>query len=533
MSSSSESAPQVQLPLPALTACGPGPDLAQRAQGLSQIMEEAGVMAQGDWEPAHVLDLPAPPAPAPWASDWPVLPALSQALRQGQLSPLELVQASLDRIQEDNPFINAFSLVWAEEALEQAARAEKEIQAGNWRGPLHGVPFAVKELFDTPGAPTTAGSLVWKERYPQEEATSVSRLKAAGAILLGRLHMHEFAFGITSRNPHYGPTRNPWDPARMCGGSSSGSGAAVAAGMVPLALGTDTGGSIRIPSSLCGVAGLKTTYGRVSRKGVVPLAWSLDTVGPMAMDPALLAAALGAMAGPDPGDPACCPAPAPDYLAGLAGGEGLQGLRVGKLEGFFAANLRPDVAALVDGLCGRLEQLGARVEGLELEGVEQADRAAMTVLFCEAAACLEDHLRWRPEQIGQEVLANLRLGATIPATRYVQGLRVRRKLINYLGEVFSRVDLLVAPATTVDAPLMEAATVPVGPGVELDIRAALTRFTRYFNLAALPVLTLPCGLTGQGLPVGAQLVAAHWGEGLLLKVGRHLQQGRPWPTSPA
>ena len=451
--------------------------------------------------------------------------ALSGLIRKGEISPVKAVRACLTRIGTLDPRVNAFMRVLEAEALSRAEEAEREIAAGRWRGPLHGVPFAVKDIFDVAGVPTTAGSKIWRDFIPQRDAAVVGRLKAAGGVLVGKLSLHEFAFGITSRNPHYGPTLNPWDLAAMCGGSSSGSAAALAAGFVPLALGTDTGGSIRIPCSLCGTVGLKPTYGLVSRRGVLPLAWSLDHVGPMALHVEDIALALGIIAGHDPEDPTSARRAPVDYQARLAGG--VEGLVVGVPKTFFYEGLREDVRRTVLGAVARLESLGARVEEIDLPGIVEADRAAFTVLFSEAAANLEIHARTRPEEVGDEVMRNVRLGMTIPATRYVQALRVRTRLIHDLRAVFSRVDLLVVPATAVDAQPIHSTMAAVAPDRTVDIRAAMTRFTRYFNLAGNPVLSMPCGFSDRRLPVGMQLVGPPFGEATLLRAGHAYQRSFP------
>ncbi len=453
---------------------------------------------------------------------------LGRLLARGELSPVELAQACLERIERLDPSLNAFALLCPETALDDARRAERELLSGRARGPLHGVPFAVKDLFAVAGQPCRAGSKVLPDTPAPADATCVARLRAAGAVLLGRLNMHELAFGVTSRNPHFGPTRNPWDRGRMCGGSSSGSAAALAAGLVPLALGTDTGGSIRIPSALCGVAGLKPTYGRISRAGVVPLAWSLDHVGPMALSVADLAAALAAMAGPDAADPAGLDAPAEDWLAADRAGGGLAGVTVWRLGGFFAGPYAGEVGRALERTSDALAGLGARVQGLELKLAPRADLAAMAVLFSEAAACLEVHLRRSPRKLGEAVASAVRLGLTIPASRYVQALRLRRLLMEELDRRLGPADILLAPAVCVSAPELEAETVAVDGELALDVRTALTRYTRFFNLAGLPALALPAGRDAAGLPLSVQLAAGYGREALLLRVGAALEAAAPW-----
>ena len=450
---------------------------------------------------------------------------LGQMIRDREISPVEVINTCLERIHSLDKRVNSFIRLLEEAAISEAKKAQDEIMAGHWRGPLHGVPFAVKDLFDTAGVPATAGSKVWKDYTPVEDACVVKKLRDAGAVLVGKLNMYELAFGVTSRNPYYGPILNPWDLTRMCGGSSSGSAAALAAGFVPLTLGTDTGGSIRIPSSLCGTVGLKPTYGLVSRRGVLPLAWSLDHVGPMTMQVGDIALSLRIIAGHDSEDMASANPKVEDYLAHLEGD--LSGMVVGLPTTFFYENLRQDVKETIFKAIRGFEALGARVREIEIPGIIEADRAAYTVLFSEAASSLEIHARNRPQDVSEELMSNVRLGMSIPATRYIHALRTRTKLIGVLSDVFSHVDLLVVPATTVDAPPIEGKEVSIGPDQILDIRPALTRFTRYFNLAGNPVLCVPCGLSGDSLPVGMQIVGRPFDEATLLKAGYLFQKAFP------
>ena len=450
---------------------------------------------------------------------------LSKLIPARQVSPLEVTQACLDAIEGLDGGINAFKQVFAREALAQAKQAEKQIGKGEQLGPLHGVPFAIKDLFASAGSVNQAGSLVLQDAAPaRHDAFVVQQLRRAGAILLGRLNMHELAFGITSRNPHFGPTLNPHDTRCMCGGSSSGSAAALAAHMAPLTLGSDTGGSIRIPSALCGVAGLKPTYGLLSKSGVAPLAWSLDTVGPMARRVEDLALALDAMQGPDSSDPCQSRrAQSPDISQNINPSGSLKGLRVGMPDEFFFEMLNPQVGDLVNQAMQAMAGLGAELRAVKLPGIIKADHAAMALLFSEAAACLETHTREQPQKLGAEVRDGINLGLTIPASRYIQAQRVRTELAGQMHRLFSQIDLLAVPATTSAAPRIEANQVEISPSRILDVRAALTRFTRYFNIAGVPVLCLPCGKTAKGLPVGIQLAAGYFQEAALLKAGLELQ----------
>lgn len=453
---------------------------------------------------------------------------LGRMVRAKELSPVELVAGVLERIHQLDGKINAFIRVSDESAMEQAQAAQQEIMRGNWRGPLHGVPIAIKDIIDVKGIPTTAGSNVWKDFVPSEDAFVVQRLRQAGAVLVGKLNMHELAWGITSNNPHYGPVLNPWDLTASCGGSSSGSAAALAAGFVPLTLGTDSGGSIRIPSSLTGVAGLKPTYGLISCKGVLPLAWSMDHVGPMAIDVEDLALALSLIDGRGSN------AGLEDDFHGILGTrkieDHLRGIVIGVPATFFYEGLREDLKASVLAAIRAMESLGARVEQIEIAGIIEGDRAAYTILFAEAAASLEVHARTRPHDLGETVMANLRAGMTIPASRYIQAQRVRSKVLQELKKVFSQVHILAVPGTMVDAHPLEAEEISVSQGALVDVRTAVTRYTRYFNLSGNPVLNIPCGLSNRGLPVGMQLVGPHFGEARLLAVGCIYQ--RAFPLNP-
>jgi aspartyl-tRNA(Asn)/glutamyl-tRNA(Gln) amidotransferase subunit A len=454
---------------------------------------------------------------------------LGRLIRDREISPVEVVHAVFERIRLFDRTINSFIRLFVETAVSEAKRAENEILSGNWRGPLHGIPFAIKDIIDTAGIPTTAASRVWKDFIPQKDATVVQNLKRSGAILVGKLNMHELAFGITSRNPHFGNILNPWDLSTSCGGSSSGSAAALAAGFVPLTVGTDTGGSIRIPSAMCGVVGLKPTYGLVSRKGVLPLAWSMDHVGPMARQVQDVAIALSSMTRHDHGDMTNTRRDPIDYQAHLDGD--FKKLVIGIPTAFFYENLRDDIKHSVLAAVDNMKSMGAQVREIEIPGIAAADRAAFTILFSEAASCLEVHARKWPQNVGKQVMDNVRLGMTIPATRYIQALRVRNNIIDDLKSVFSIIDIMVVPATTVDAHHIEAEEVSVGRGVTVDVRTAMTRYMRFFNLTGNPVLCLPCGFSSRNLPVGMQMVGAPFQEKRLLQVGSAYQKA--FPLEPA
>jgi aspartyl-tRNA(Asn)/glutamyl-tRNA(Gln) amidotransferase subunit A len=449
---------------------------------------------------------------------------LGRLIREKKISPVEVITDVLKRINELDSKINSFIYLSENDVLKQAKEAEKEIMSGKWRGPFHGVPYAIKDIFDAKEIPTTAGSKVWKNYIPTDDAFVVKAFKKGGAILVGKLNMYELAFGITSKNEHFGPTANPWDLSTSCGGSSSGSAAALAAGFVPLTIGSDTGGSIRIPSSLTGVVGLKPTYGMISKKGVLPLAWSMDHVGPMALYVEDIAIALTLLSSSNKnlkkGN-----SNKRNFIGNYQ--EDLSGIVVGIPTTFFYDDLREDIKnKVMDGI-ENMESLGAHIEEIEIPGIIEADMAAYTILFSEAAASLEIHIRNDPKNVGEEVKDNVRIGATIPATRYIQAQRVRTKLCELSRKIFSKIDILVVPSTMVDAHPINLKKIFINNQNSVDVRTAMTRYSRYFNLSGNPVLNIPCGLSDNGLPVGMQFVSGYFEEKKLLEVGNAYQKNFP------
>jgi aspartyl-tRNA(Asn)/glutamyl-tRNA(Gln) amidotransferase subunit A len=450
---------------------------------------------------------------------------LATDLQRRTLSPVEITKAFLARIERHNGRLNAYLTVTGEEALRDAAAAEREIAAGRYRGPLHGIPFSLKDLFATRGVRTTAGSKILANWVPTEDAFVVARLKEAGAVLLGKTHMHEFAYGVTNENAHYGPARNPWDPERVPGGSSGGSAAAVAAGLCAGTLGTDTGGSIRIPSALCGVVGLKPTYGRVSRRGVVPLCWSLDHVGPLARTTEDAALILQAIAGHDPGDPASARLPVPDYRAGLEGG--VRGLAFGVPREFFFDRLDPEVRAHVDAALKALEGLGARLVPIALPHSKYVPAISFGIQAPEAFSYHEKTLRTRAAEYGDDVRVRLEVGRYIPAPQYLKAQRARRLVMEDFRRAFQTVTAILTPTVPIPATPIGAATVPM-EGKPIDVRGALTRFARSFNATGLPTITVPCGFTAGGLPVALQIAGHPFDEATVLRVAHALEQAGSW-----
>ena len=458
---------------------------------------------------------------------WASLAELARQVAARRVSPVEVVQAHLDRIGKLDGALRAFLTVTGDQALEAARAAEQAVMAGRPLGPLHGVPIALKDLYCTKGVRTTGGSKILGDWIPEEDATVVTRLAAAGAISLGKLNMHEFAYGPEGLNVHYGTPRNPWDAAthRICGGSSSGSGAAVAAGLCAGALGSDTGGSIRIPSSLCGLSGLKPTYGRVSRAGALPLSWSLDHVGPMCRSAADCALVLGAMAGYDPRDPTSSVLPVPDYAAALSGE--VTGLRIGVLRRFFLESADEEVARAVEAAVAALQGLGATAAEAALPLMAHAAGASTAVLAPEAYAYHERWLQTRPQDYGPDVRERLRVGAFISGADYLQGARVRGLIRDEVDQVLAGLDVLICPSTPIAATAVDQGEVVIR-GERQSVRQSLIRYTRPFNLSGHPAVSVPCGLTTSGLPIGLQIVGRPFDEATVLRVADAYQRATDW-----
>jgi aspartyl-tRNA(Asn)/glutamyl-tRNA(Gln) amidotransferase subunit A len=452
----------------------------------------------------------------------PSLVDLARMIRTKEVSPVEVVRAYLDRVERLDGTLRSFITVCGDAALEAARAAEAALASGQPVGPLHGVPIGLKDLIDTKGVRTTGGSKILKDRVPAADATVTTRLVGAGAIVLGKLNMHEFAYGPEGLNEHYGQTRNPWDAsvARVPGGSSSGSGAAVAAGLVPAALGSDTGGSIRIPSSLCGITGIKPTYGRVSRAGVLPLAWSMDHVGPMALSAADCAVMLGAIAGYDPADPSTSVLPVPDYTAAL--GKEVKGLRIGVLKGMFAENLAPDVASALAAAVEQLQQLGAVVDEVTLEISPAVSAALFAVVAAEAFAYHAPTMRARAQDYQRDVRERLFVSAFVSGAQYLRGQQLRALVRADVDAALAKRDLLIAPTTPIAAMPLDAVTP--------DSRSALLRLTRPFNFSGHPAASVPCGFTGDGMPIGMQIVGRPFDEVTIFRAADAWQRATDWHT---
>jgi aspartyl-tRNA(Asn)/glutamyl-tRNA(Gln) amidotransferase subunit A len=445
----------------------------------------------------------------------------SDLVRRGDLSPVELTEGCLRRIETYDPVLNAFITVMRDEALSAARMLEGELRSGGWRGPLHGIPIALKDNIDTAGVRTTAASAVFDDRVPVEDAAVVERLRNAGAILLGKLNLHEFALGGTSAVSHFGAVRNPWSLDHNPGGSSGGSGAAVAADLCLAALGTDTGGSVRIPASACGIVGLKPTYGRVSNRGVIPMAWTLDHVGPMCKTVEDAAILLGVIAGFDERDPSTVDVPVADYARAV--GSRTTRLRLGVPTSGFFENLDAEVAAAVETALGLLGGLTAGVNDVDIP----AAGSVVDIWNAEIYAYHEPWITTSPE-LYQEPTRRLieRAGATSAAV-YAAARRRVEILRRDIRRVFSEVDLLItptrrAPPGLIDSPPPPANSTAGGaPGADLNNTAA-------FDIYGLPTISIPCGFTSDGLPIGMQISAAHFDEATVLGLAHAYEQATEW-----
>jgi aspartyl-tRNA(Asn)/glutamyl-tRNA(Gln) amidotransferase subunit A len=456
------------------------------------------------------------------------LTEVARAIAGKRLSSHEVTRSCLHRIAEWQPRLNAFMAVEAEAALKAADEADAALAKGQSRGPLHGVPLAHKDMYYDAGKVVTCGSLIRRDFVPSITSTALQRLKDAGQIRLGSLQMVEFAYGPTGHNVHYGAVRNPFATGHITGGSSSGSGSAVAARLTFAALGSDTGGSIRMPAHFCGVTGLKTTCGRISRAGAMPLSQSLDTVGPLARTAEDCALLLGLMAGADPEDPTCSSAPVPDYMAATSGS--LKGMKIGVPTSFYVDDLDAEVARILDDTIATLRREGAEVIQVELPDQRQLTAACQLVLATEAAAY---HKRWlieRPQDYGPQVLMRLQNGLAIPGVSYLEALRWRGPALAAHVAAAGRVDAVLAPVAPVPAPTIAESDVGNSPGAEAVIQR-LTRFTRPINYLGLPALAIPAGFTAKGLPVGMQLIGRSFDEATLLQIGAAFQRATEFHTS--
>lgn len=444
----------------------------------------------------------------------------AELLRTRRLSPVELTHAVLDRIDGLNRRLNAYITVTQEWAMDLARAAEQEIMAGNYRGLLHGIPIGLKDLYQTAGVLTTAGSKLLDDNVPAEHATVVANLLGAGAVIVGKQNMHEFASGFSNINPHFGTAQNPWKLGHISGGSSGGTANSVAAGLCLSGMGSDTAGSIRVPASFCGITGLKPTYGRVSVKGVVPLSWTLDHVGPMARSAADCALMLNVVAGYDPADDFSVNALADEYTAGLD--NGIQGLRVGILQDFMAdTRLNPEVGTVVQRAIEVLHDQGAVLTEVRLPNLDEIRSAARTILFAESAAYHAPLIESGATGYAPELLERLRTRATAPVVPLANAYHLHIAAIRSFNLLMEEYDAIVGPTVPFTAPSIE--DLPTSGDVPFA-----GAFTLVFNFTGLPALSVPCGFDSTGLPIGMMIVGRRWDERTVLRLGHTYQQVTDW-----
>jgi aspartyl-tRNA(Asn)/glutamyl-tRNA(Gln) amidotransferase subunit A len=450
---------------------------------------------------------------------------LAHLIKRREVSPVEVVKVHLARIDALEPTLNSFITLMADQAMEDAREAEQEIGAGRYRGPLHGIPLGLKDLFYVRGFRNTSGSKVFDRFVPDFDSTITSKLKEAGAILLGKLNLHQLAYGTTGENPDYGPTRNPWNPERITGGSSGGSGSAAASGECPISLGTDTGGSIRIPSALCGLAGLKPTYGRLSRYGITVLSWSQDHPGPMARRVEDCALVMNAVAGYDPMDPSSANVSVPDFTQALTCD--IRGLRVGVPKEIFEDPIDSEVEDSVRNAIDLLGKLGARVREISWPMYHSSKAFSSTLLMAEAAAYHSKLLEKHRLQIDFQVRLRLDAGFFISGVDYLQTQQARRLFCQQSSDLFKEVDLLAGPTVPVTACRIGTTEVTLGK-TRMGVIPALTQYTRPFNLNGFPAITVPCGFSKEGLPIGLQLGGRPFDEKTVLCAAHAYEQATVW-----
>ena len=450
---------------------------------------------------------------------------LSRLIQSKEVSPVEVVEAHLARIDVLEPVLNSFITLLPEQARAAARQAEREIQAGRYRGPLHGIPLGLKDLYYAKGIRNTSGTRIFDEFVPDFDCTVAARFNEAGAILLGKLNLNQLAYRPTGENLDYGHMHNPWNPENMTGGSSGGSGAAAASGECTLTMGTDTGGSVRIPGSLCGLAGLKPTYGRVSRYGITVLCWTLDHPGPMTRTVEDCALVMNAIAGYDPNDPASSDLPVPDYTKALTGD--VRGLRVGVPKEYFEVPIDPQVERAVRKAIEVLGEMGAIVSEVSWPMWQQSVPISTTVLMAEASAAHAKLVRTRGDQLNPAVRVRIESGFFISGPDYIQAQRARTMFNRQSRELLDQVDILAGPAEAVTAPKIGATSVQVGD-TTMAVIPALTQYTRAFNLNGFPSITVPCGFSEDGLPMGLQLAGRPFDDETVLRAAHAYEQSTDW-----
>jgi aspartyl-tRNA(Asn)/glutamyl-tRNA(Gln) amidotransferase subunit A len=454
------------------------------------------------------------------------LTEVAERIRNRDVSPVELIDATFARIKSADTKLNAFIHVSEEEARAAADDAERAIALGDYRGQLHGVPIGLKDLVAVRGEVCSAGSKVLSDFVPDEDATVAARLRSAGAVLVGRLNMDEFAFGVTTDNPHYGATRNPWDTERMCGGSSGGSAAAVAARLCYGAIGTDTACSVRLPAAFGGISGLRPTFGRVSNYGIVPLARSLDTVGPMCRTAGDCALMLGALAGNDPRDPDSLDIPVPDYAEDIE--RDLGGLRITIIDDYTLRGLQAGVRDVIKGALCEFELAGLEIHRVPVEYLEPSVGAVRLITAAEAAAYHAAWMQECPGDYGEDVLKRLEAGTQVSAAECIDAQRYRVQLREQLIEILGNANAILTPTVPITAPPLGAETVSLDSAENVGLIPAVLRFNALASLTGLPALSIPCGFSVDDLPVGLQLIGSPFDEATLLRLGRVYQERTAW-----
>ena len=450
---------------------------------------------------------------------------LAPLVRDKKISPVEIIDAHLARIQETEPVLNSFITLLPEESRAAARKAEADILAGNYRGPLHGIPVALKDLYNTGGVRTTSGSKLFDTYIPERDCTVAFKFKEAGSILLGKLNLHQFAYGPTGENPDYGHMHNPWDPEKVAGGSSGGSGSATASGQCTITTGSDTGGSIRIPAALCGIVGLKPTYGLVSRYGLTALAWSMDHPGPMVRTVEDAALAMNAIAGYDPNDIASANVEVPDYTSALT--EDLRGIRIGVPREYFDAPLDPQVTQAVRDSISRLESLGAEVREVSFPMFQDSQVISSAILMAEASAYHKDLLARDGDKLYPPVRLRLETGLFITAADYLRAQQARTMFNQQARELLKDVDLLAGPTEPVTAPELLAGQVQAGEHM-VGTTAALTQYTRPYNITGFPAISVPCGFSDTDMPIGLQLSGRPFDEVTVLRAAYAYERSTDW-----
>jgi aspartyl-tRNA(Asn)/glutamyl-tRNA(Gln) amidotransferase subunit A len=439
-----------------------------------------------------------------------------EMLRSRKISPMELTAACLQRINQLNPSLNAFITIMKDSVKNEA---QALLNKKDSTFPLFGIPIAIKDLYETKGTLTTAGSRFFRDYEPDKNSAVIEKLKQSGALIMGKTNTHEFAFGVTGVNPHFGACRNPWDTTRISGGSSSGSAVAVSSGMSLGALGTDTGGSIRIPASLCGVVGLKPTYGRVSLRGIFPLSWNLDHAGPLAKSVQDAAILLQIIAGYDSLDPASVDNPTEDYKNGLD--ESIRSWKVAFAVGDYVEDTDPCVTSAINEAAKVFESLGVVIKKVEMDFLSELALSNGQMVQADAAACHRDRLSEHPDWFGADVRERLESGRSLSSTDYSLARRKQSEGRRWMEALFHDYDLLILPTTPITAPMIEGTN-------SIEQARRLTRFTAPFNLTGLPALSLPCGFDSARLPIGLQLVTGAWEEARLLQAGHAFENATDW-----